>query len=90
MCFLLQLVTQYCKSISSSNVALQLAEKLMGVSAGSGPGEAVLSQEETWQMSQNKFCADLLAMGALYPDIVDPISAAAYEVGFATENYSLH
>jgi hypothetical protein len=83
------MVTQYCKSISSSNVALQLAEKLMGVSAGSESGEAVLGQEETWQMSQNKFCADLLTVGALYPDIVDPISAAAYEVGLATEILSI-
>jgi len=82
------MVSQYCESIASANVALQLSEQMFEASVGASPVDSVLNQEETWQMSQNKFCRDLQSNGAQYPDIVEPILASAYEVKIISSSSS--
>ncbi|XP_059478111.1 midasin [Neocloeon triangulifer] len=78
-----KMVMQYCDTLASSSTALQIAEQLFLVGQGrAGDAELALNQEETWQLSQNKFCQDLKKVGAYYPDIVDPILASTYRIRF--------
>ncbi|CAB3367536.1 Hypothetical predicted protein [Cloeon dipterum] len=78
-----KMVTQYCNTLASTGTALHIADELFRISNGEdGNLDLLLNQEETWQLSQNKFCKDLKKIGAHYPDIVDPIFLAACRIRY--------
>jgi hypothetical protein len=77
------MVQRYAESVASASTVLALCEKLRNVvqdDCSPNSGAALLSQEESWQASQHKFCEDLTIAGSLYPDIIQPVLYAANQV----------